>query len=679
MLAVSFIMVMLFSLKYSTVCSRLNRSLSRFHSLPTHPSAENSTSPLHFNSSVHQSLHFSLEKCASMRELKVLHAQIILQGLVSQNITLGKLISFCSVSQAGDLQYAQLVFDHLLQPNKFMFNCLIRGYSTSPHPINAILLYIKMMRSGFLPNRFTLPFVLKACASQLAYWEAFVVHCHAIRLGMLSHVYVHNALINAYAVFGFVQCAYQVFDEMSNRTLVSWNSMIGGYFRNGLCKEAFLLFREMRESGFQPDQFTLVHLLSMCSKSCRLDIGKCVHHYVEITGIEVDQILRNALLDMYAKCGDLLFAQTIFHRMIHKTVVSFTSMISAYSNHGLIHHAREIFDQIPEKNVISWNSMMSCYVQDGQCKEALLLFQQMCETTTIPDETTLVSVLSACSQIGDLAMGEKTHCYICRHNIVITVTLLNALVDMYAKCGALETALDFFFEFKDKNLVSWNVVIQALALHGHGLDALKLFNMMHTTGIWPDKFTFMGLLSACNHSGLVNMGQYLFERMSSIYGILPEIEHYACMVDLLGRGGMLQEAIKLIGGMPMKPDVVMWGALLGACRTYGDVDIANIILKQILELETDSSGLYVLLSNIYFEAMRWKEAKNVRKLMSGHGIIKCKAVSFVEIDECIIEFMVDDKRHETNGIYPLLDQLTDHLKSVGYSSNNSISFSDLGG
>ncbi|KAE8651926.1 hypothetical protein Csa_006258 [Cucumis sativus] len=277
---------MLFSLKCSTVCSRLYRSFFRFHSVPTHPSANNSTSPLDFKSSVHQSLDFSLEKCSSMRELKVLHARIILQGLVSQNITLGKLISFCSVSQVGDLHYAHLVFDHLPQPNKFMFNCLIRGYSTSPHPINAIFLYVQMMRSGFLPNRFTLPFVLKSCASQLA----------------------------------------------------------------------------------------------------------------------------------------------------------------AYSKHGLIRHAREIFDQIPEKNVISWNSMILCYVQDGQCKEALLLFQQMCETTIIPDETTLV-----------------------------------------------------------------------------------------------------------------------------------------------------------------------------------------------LELETDSSsGLYVLLSNIYFEAERWKKAKNVRKLMSGHGFIKCNAVSFVEIDECIL-------------------------------------------
>lgn len=535
------------------------------------------------------------------------------------------------------------------------------------------------MHSGFLPNQFTLPFVLKACASQLAYWEALSVHCHAIRLGILSHVCVQNALINVYAVFGFVQCARQLFDEMSNRTLVSWNSMIGGYSRNGLCKEAFLLFREMRESGFPPDQFTLAHLFSICSRRYRLDIGKCVHHYVEITGIEVDQILRNALLDMYAKCGDLLFAQTIFDRMIDKNIVSLTSMISAYSNHGLLCHAREIFDQIPEKNVISWNSMISCYVQEGRCKKALLLFQQMCETTTMPDEATLVSVLSACSQIGDLAMGEKTHYYICRHNIMITVTLLNALIDMYAKCGALETAMDFFFEFKDKNLVSWNVIIQALALHGHGLHALKLFNMMHTTGIWPDKITFMGLLSACSHSGLVDMGRYLFERMSSIYGIFPEIEHYACMVDLLGRGGMLQEAIKLIGGMPMKPDVVVWGALLGACRTYGNVDIANQILKQVLQLETCSSGLYVLLSNIYFEAKKWKEAKNVRKLMSGHGIIKCKAVSFIEIDGCNIEFMVDDKRHETNGLYPLLDQLTDHLKSVGYFSNNLVSFSDLGG
>lgn len=301
----------------------------------------------------------------------------------------------------------------------------------------------------------------------------------------------------------------------------------------------------------------------------------------------------------------------------------------------------------------------------------------MCETIIIPDEATLVSVLSACSQIGDLAMGDKAHYYICNNNIMITATLLNALIDMYAKCGALETAMDFFFEFTDKNLMSCNVIIQALALHGYGLRALKLFNMMHTLGIWPDKITFTGLLSACSHSGLVNMGRYLFERMSFVYGIFPEIEHYACMVDLLGRGGLLEEAVKLIGGMPMKPDVVVWGAMLGACKTYGNVDIGNQILKQVLELETYSSGLYVLLSNIYFEAKRWREVKNIRKLMNDHGIIKCKAVSFIEIDGCIVQFMVDDKRHETSGIYPLLDQLTDHLKSAGHSSNNSFAFLDL--
>ncbi|XP_023512538.1 pentatricopeptide repeat-containing protein At2g22410, mitochondrial-like [Cucurbita pepo subsp. pepo] len=666
---------MLLELFSSMFFSRLSRSVFRFHSLPAIPASKSGD----FKSPVHQSLHLSLERCSSMRLLKVLHAQIILQGLVSETLTLGKLVSFCAVSQAGDLHYAQLVFDHHLQPNKFMFNCLIRGYSTSQHPINAIFLYFKMMRSGFLPNQFTLPFVLKACASQLAYWEVLLVHCHAIRLGILSHVCVQNALINVYAVCGFVQCARQLFDEMSHRTLVSWNSIIGGYSRNGFCKEAFLLYRDMRVWGFQPDLFTLVHLFSICTRSHNLDMGKCVHLYVEITGIEFDQILRNALLDMYAKCGDLLSARTIYDRMIDKNVVSHTSMISAYSKHGLFRYAREVFDQIPDKNVISWNSMISCYVQEGRCKEALLLLQQMCETTIMPDEATLVSVLSACSQIGDLAMGKKAHYYICSNNIMITATLSNSLIDMYAKCGALETAMDFFFESKDKNLVSWNVIIQALALHGYGLHALKLFNMMHTSGIWPDEITFTGLLSACSHSGLVDMGRSLFERMSSVYGILPEIEHYACMVDLLGRGGLLQEAVKLIGGMPMKPDVVVWGAMLGACRIYGNVDIGNQILKQVLELETYSSGLYVLLSNIYFEAKRWKEVRNIRKLMNEHGIIKCKAVSFIEIDECITEFMVDDKRHETSGIYPLLDQLTDHLRSVGHLSNNSILISDSEG
>ena len=662
---------MSFTFKYWTVGSRLKNSLFYFHTLST-------TFTHKFKSPTHQNLHQLLEKCSSMRELKLLHAQIILHGLSNENLTLGKLVSFSALADTGDIEYARLVFDKMPEPNKFMYNSLIRGYSNGDDPIKAILLYRKMIGSGLSPNEFTFPFLLKACTRRLAYWEAVIVHGQAIKLGIGYQVCVQNALINVYIVCGSSQCARQLFDEISDRTLVSWNLMIGGYSKMGCCKEAFLLFREMRELGVELDEFTLVSLLSVCSQVGDLDMGRCVHLYIEITGIKVDLIVRNALVDMYAKCGHLHSAKMVFDQMPDKNVVSWTSMVNAYAKHGLTESAQQIFDSMPVKNVVSWNSMISAYVREGSCTEALDLFRKMCDLSVVPDEATLVSVLSACSQIGDLVMGMEIHDYMCRNNLIPSVSLFNSLIDTYAKCGALRIAMDIFYKMPEQNLVSWNVMIGALALHGCGLEAIDLFENMQAYGVWPDVITFTGLLSACSHSGLVDLGRFYFDKMSSVYRISHEIEHYACMVDLLGRGGLLKEAIWLIGGMPMKPDVVVWGALLGACRTYGNIEVGKQILKQLLEMEPNSSGLYVLLSNIYSEAERWEDVKKIRKLMNYHGIKKCRAISFIEIDSCVNEFLVDDKRHEiSSSIYSILDQLTDHLKSSGYSRNLSSAYLDV--
>ncbi|CBI38358.3 unnamed protein product, partial [Vitis vinifera] len=543
-----------------------------------------------------------------MRGLKLLHAQIILHGLTNETLTLGKLISFCAVDDAGDLQYAQRMFDQIPQPNKFMYNSLIRGYSNSDDPIDAVLLFRRMICSGLSPNEFTLPFVLKACGCKSAYWEAVLVHGLAIKLGIGSLVFVQNALIAVYVVCGLIHCARKLFDDITDKTLI-------------------------------------------------------------------DIIVRNALVDMYAKCGNLHSAQAIFDRTQEKNVVSWTSMISAYAQHGSIEVARQIFDQMPGKNVVSWNSMISCYLREGQYREALDLFNKMRNSRVVPDEATLVSILAACSQLGDLVMGKKIHNYILSNKGAYGVTLYNSLIDMYAKCGPVVTALDIFLEMPGKNLVSWNVIIGALALHGCGLEAIKLFEEMQADGTLPDEITLTGLLSACSHSGLVDMGLYYFDRMGVIYRVPREIEHYACMVDLLGRGGLLGEAIELIGRMPMKPDVVVWGALLGACRIHGNVEIGKQILKQLLELEPHSGGLYVLISNIYWEAQRWEDVKKIRKLMIDRGIKKGRAISSIEIDGCIYEFMVDDKRHKiSSSIYAMLDQLTDHLRSAGYLCNISSVF-----
>ncbi|KAL6504200.1 hypothetical protein OROGR_026123 [Orobanche gracilis] len=628
--------------------------------------------------SQHHTLNFLAEKCSSMRQLKALHAQIILRGLADYSTSISQLITFCALSPYGDLHYAHYLFDKISYRNRHMYNTLIRACSNGKYSDKAISLYQKMVRSCILPNEFTFPFILKACAIQKAYLEGILVHSHAIKLGFhQSHVCVQNGFINFYVGCGRIQCAHKVFEHIQFRTLVSWNSMIGGYAKMGWWKEAFLLFGEMWVDGVEPDGHTFVNLLSVCSRIRNVALGRYVHWCIEINGLSVDVYVQNSLLDMYSKCGHLQMAKAVFARTVDKNVVSWTSMISAYAKHGLVESADRIFNEMPVKNVVSWNSMISCYLQNGYYQESLDLFSRMCGSRMIPDETTLVSALSACGQLGDLVAGRKLHDYLRNNSMQPTVTLSNSLVDMYAKCGSAELALDVYRDMPGKNIISWNTIISALALHGFGYRAIELFQEMEAGGIRPDALTFGGLLSACCHCGLIEIGRYYFSKMGNMYKIPYDIEHYACMIDILGRGGLLMEALDLVGKMVIKPDVVIWGTLLSACRIHQNVVIAKVILKQLLELEPHSGGLYVLMSNIFSDAKKWDETKKMRKLMKDHSVRKTDAVSSIEVDGCISNFVAGDKKHEAcTRIYTMLNQLKDHLECLDDAYGRSSEFVD---
>ncbi|XP_068657589.1 pentatricopeptide repeat-containing protein At2g22410, mitochondrial-like [Aristolochia californica] len=586
-----------------------------------------------------------------MKHITQIHAQIIVKGLFEETLTVGKLIAFCAISLVGGLSYARLIFNQVTEPNLFMWNSLIRGYSNSDSPKEALLQYHQMLGTGRLPNDFTFPFVLKACAFELALAETLAIHVQVIKLGFVSQVYVQNALLHVYAVCGTIDFSRKVFDDIIDKNTVSWNSMIGGYSQMGLCPQALQLFGRMRDSGLYPDEFTFVNLLTVCSQTGNIELGRILHLYIETTGVRTDLFVKNALLDMYAKCGYLATAKMLFDKMPDKNVVTWTSMFSAYANHGLFDLSRQHFDEMAERNVVSWNSMISCYAQHGLCREALDLYAQMQLSTEKPDEVTLVNVLAACSQIGDLVM------------------------DMYTKCGSLTIALDLFNQIPIKNVVLWNVMIGAFAMHGLAQDAIDLFEMMKDTGLCPDGITFVGILTACSHGGFLHKGRYYFEAMNPDYGVPHEIEHYACMVDLLGRAGHLQEAVLVIGTMPMKPDAVVWGALLGACRIHGNIEITVQILKQLLELVPYNGGLFVLVSNIFCDMKRWEDVKRVRILMKEKGIRKANALSLIEIDGNIHAFLVEDIRHElSSSIYSMLDGLTHHMRSVGYFLSPSRAF-----
>nr|GEV69642.1 pentatricopeptide repeat-containing protein At2g22410, mitochondrial-like [Tanacetum cinerariifolium] len=547
-----------------------------------------------------------------------------------------------------------------------MYNSLIRGYVNNEKMIKGLDLYKEMICLGIEPNEFTYPFVLKACAALCGLLDGVLVHVRVVKMGFEKNVYVQNGLISVYCGCGEIGCSRKVFGDMGDKSLVTWNTMIGGYSKMGDYKEAFLLFEEMREVGVEPDDFTFVSLLSVCSQKGQEVLGRLLHSYIVASRTHIDIYVQNAIVDMYAKCGHLKTAQTFFDRMSDKNVVSWTSMVSAYAKYGLVESAKDLFYRMPLKNVVSWNSMISCYLQKGWYSEALGLYTDMFNAGLTPDETTLASVLSACCQLGDLETGKNVHSYIFSNYVTPSVTLLNSLIDMYAKCGSLETSLTIFSEMPEKNLVTWNVMIGGLALHGRGIETVELFDSMQASGAQPDAITFMGLLSACCHSGLVDIGKYYFDQMTSVYKVPHDIEHYACMIDLFGRVGLFGEAVKLINGMPMKPDVVVWGSLLGACRIHGSIEIGKQVLKQVLELEPYTSGLYVLVSNMFSEAKRWQDVKNVRKLMKDQGIKKSSGVSSVEVNGRVYEFMVDDQKSELlSDMYELLDQLTDNLKALG--------------
>lgn len=489
---------------------------------------------------------------------------------------------------------------------------------------------------GLFPNDYTLPFVLKACSQARAFVEGEQVHAQAVKTGQLaSNVYVNNTLMRAYAVRGSMSDVRRLFDGSPERDVVSWTTLIQGYVKTGLPIEGVLAFFEMCEAGLAADERTLVIVLSACAKLGDLSLGRRLHRYIYENGVKRDVFVGNALVDMFLKCGDAEFA----HKM---------------------------FDGMPVKNVISWNSMILGLAQQGKFKEALTVFMKMQRARVKPDDVTLVGVLNCCANVGQLESGKWVHTYIDKHNIKADGFIGNALVDMYAKCGCIDRALCVFEEMKLRDVYSYTAIIVGLAMHGEAKRALDIFSDMSKAGMEPDPVTFVGVLSACSHAGLLKEGRRHFEDMLKVYGIEPQTEHYGCLVDLLGRAGLFTEAQEIIRSMPMGPDAFVWGALLGACQIYGKVELGEHVMKKLLEIEPEREGAYILMSNMYSLEGKWKDAVGIRKLMKARYIRKVPGCSSIELDGKVHEFQKGDKSHpKSKEIRQFLESFTSHLISYG--------------
>ncbi|XP_057774455.1 pentatricopeptide repeat-containing protein At5g66520-like [Salvia miltiorrhiza] len=522
--------------------------------------------------------------CNNIRPLNQIHSHIIVSPNLSaddRSFLISRLFFYlCTASESpASLKYVNKFFNLFAKPSLYIYNALIRANATKikdSTSCECLTLYKEMMAGGLVPDCITLPFLLKECSKRFDGPTGRAIHVHAVKFGYEGDVYVQNALINLYSECGVLEDARKVFDEMPNRDVVSWNSMIVGCLRNVEVDLALQLFKEMKE----------------------------------------------------------------------------------------------------RKNIITWNSVITGLVQGGRAKEALDIFHEMQNSgdekkAVQPDKITVASALSACASLGAIDHGKWVHSYLERSGIECDMVIGTALVDMYGKCGYVKRALEVFNGMRSKDVLAWTAMISVLALNGYGNEAFEVFKEMEAVGVRPNAVTFVGLLSACAHSGLVEKGRQCFDAMKRDYHIEPQVEHYACLIDILGRAGLFTEAENVINSMPMRPDAFVWGALLGACQLHGVVRLGEKVARYLIDLEPHNHAYYIILCDLYAKAGRFDDQKRIRSMMKGLNVRKTvPGSSMIEVDGFVYEFSVKGSPEmPIAALQSVLLLLSNEMKRDGHSKS----------
>ncbi|XP_044507772.1 pentatricopeptide repeat-containing protein At2g21090 [Mangifera indica] len=483
------------------------------------------------------------------------------------------------------------------------------------------------------------------------------------------NLYSYNGMLSGYAKLGQMKAAKKLFDKMVERDVISWNTMIIGYARSENVGESVRLFKELRRLCIGYNEFSFAGVLTVCVKMEELKLTKQVHGQVLVAGFLSNLVISSSVLDSYAKCGEMNSARRLFEEMQVRDVLAWTALVSGYAKWGDMESARELFNEMPEKNPVSWTALIAGYARNGFGRDALELFSKMIVLHVRPDQFTYSSCLCACSSIASLRQGKQIHGFLIRTKFKPNTIVVSSLIDMYSKCGCLEVGRQVFKFMDDKkDPVLWNTMISALAQHGHGEEAIQMFDDMFRSGSKPNKTTLVVILHACSHSGLVHEGLNYFESMTRDHGIVPNQEHYACLIDLLGRAGCFDLLMNQLERMPCKPDGRVWNAIIGVCRIHGNIEWGRKAAEQLIELEPQSSAAYVLLSNIYAALGRWDLVEKVRHLMDERRVKKEQASSWIEIHNKVHAFTASDRLHPLKDvIYSVLEQLAGHLEDVALS------------
>ncbi|CBI16904.3 unnamed protein product, partial [Vitis vinifera] len=591
-------------------------------------------------------------------------------------------------------------FHSMPEKNWVSWSAIIAGCVQNDDLRGGLELFKEMQKAGVGVSQSTFASVFRSCAGLSALRLGSQLHGHALKTDFGTDVVIGTATLDMYMKCNNLSDAQKLFNSLPNHNLQSYNAIIVGYARS--------------DKGLGLDEVSLSGAFRACAVIKGDLEGLQVHGLSMKSLCQSNICVANAILDMYGKCGALVEACLVFEEMVSRDAVSWNAIIAAheqngneektlslfihnriiksrlgldsfvgialidmYSKCGMMEKAEKLHDRLAEQTVVSWNAIISGFSLQKQSEEAQKTFSKMLEMGVDPDNFTYATILDTCANLVTVELGKQIHAQIIKKELQSDAYISSTLVDMYSKCGNMQDFQLIFEKAPNRDFVTWNAMVCGYAQHGLGEEALKIFEYMQLENVKPNHATFLAVLRACGHMGLVEKGLHYFHSMLSNYGLDPQLEHYSCVVDIMGRSGQVSKALELIEGMPFEADAVIWRTLLSICKIHGNVEVAEKAAYSILQLEPEDSAAYVLLSNIYANAGMWNEVTKLRKMMRFNGLKKEPGCSWIEIKSEVHAFLVGDKAHpRSKEIYENLDVLTDEMKWVGYMPDTDFILND---
>lgn len=642
------------------------------------------------------------------------------------------------------IKYAQKVFDEMPDRNVISWSSLISAFSQMGMPKEALTYFGLMVSHGFEPNYYTYVGAVSACASFTDAKTGKEIHGRIYRSGVELNIHLSNCLINMYGKCGLLRSAQVVFNSVSEPNLVSWTTLLSSYCHYGDHEVGLEIFALSRKAGLAVNEFSCASLVGACAAIKNLRFGMQIHSLVLKCAFEYDRFVVTGLINFYAKCGELDSAYLVFlgivqpelsawtaliggyvqlgkggkaidlfiklnslgliptertlscvlgafadakaidaGRQIHSLVIkmgynSFTfvgnAMLDFYSKFELVEESWRTFEEMDKHDIVSWNSLLSGHVALGRYSEAIEILKDMLFKGYNPNLYTYSSILSICGNVPAIEWGKQTHCCIIKPRYDSNVVVGSALIDMYGKCGRLVDARRIFDGLASKNLVSWNTMLMGYAQHGLGREALEIYNMMQINKIQPNDITFIGVLSACGHVGLIEEGWHHFNSMINDHGITPRMGHIASVVNIFSRNGQTKRAYEFIMRSSIKPDKIVWRCLLSGCKYHKDLVLGRYAAEKILSIDPEDTSAHIMLSNIYAEAKMWDETAHMRKIMKDKALKKDIGYSWIELKSKTSYFSTT-QHAQLHGIdvHEVMHGLTAQLFDAGYVPDNVFS------